>query len=39
MAFYSDDDYHWIYGSLQERVLVLAIIAISALAPVVMWFH
>ncbi len=39
MAFSSDDDHHWIYGRLEERVLVLAIIAISALAPVVMWLH
>jgi hypothetical protein len=39
MAFYSDDDHHWIHGGLEERVLVLAVIAISALAPVVMWFH
>ena len=39
MAIYSDDGDHWIHGKLEERLLVLAIIAMSALAPVVMWFH
>jgi hypothetical protein len=38
MAIPSDDD-HWIFGNLEERMLVLVIIAVSALAPVVMWFH
>jgi len=39
MAIKSNDRDHWIYGNLEERVIVLAIIGMMALSPVVMWFH
>ncbi len=39
MATQSNHHEHWIYGNLEERVMVLAIIAIAALSPIVMWFH
>jgi len=39
MAIQRDDHDHWIYGNLEERLLVLVIIAMAAFSPVVMWFH
>jgi len=39
MAIKSNPGDHWIYGNLEERVIVLAIIAMVALSPIVMWFH
>jgi len=39
METQSNHQNHWIYGNLEERVMVLAIIAMAALSPVVMWFY
>jgi len=39
MATKSNHPDHWIQGNLEERVIVLAIIAMAALSPIVMWFH
>jgi hypothetical protein len=39
MATQIDHHNHWIDGNLEERLLVLAIIAMSALLPIVMWFY
>ena len=38
MAIHSDHHDHWIDGNLEERLLVMAIIAISALSPFVLFF-
>ena len=39
VAIQRDDHDPWIYGNLEERLLVLVIIATAALSPVVMWIH
>ncbi len=39
METQSNHQYHWICGNLEDRVMVLAIIAMAALSPVVVWFY
>jgi len=39
MAIQSNHHDHSIDGNPNERVLVLAIIAMAALSPIVMWFY
>jgi len=37
MTTHSDHQDHWIDGSLEERVLVLAVLALVAISPFLLW--
>jgi len=39
MAIQNDHHDHWIDGKLDERLMVMAIIAMSVLSPFVLLFH
>jgi len=40
MSIQSNHHDHWIDGSLEERLMVMAIIALSVLSPVfLLWFY